>query len=152
MTIQTSYLKQGFNPIALAKTISMATALLRPHKALFEAIAFRGVSGALVAPAVAAKLGKSLIVVRKAEARHSPYEVEGEDSIRSYLIIDDQIAGGGTIREIHHQVMILTKQQAKCAGYLMWYQTPHDKGYRELWLQKLENPTGKTFYISPLVV
>ena len=43
-----------------------------------DAIAFRGMSGALVGPMVALELGKEFIMVRKRNANsHSSYMVEG---------------------------------------------------------------------------
>lgn len=67
----------------------------------FDALAFRGMSGALIAPAIAMRLNKSLILVRKDEDNtHSNQSVEGDRTARTYIIIDDFQATGDTARKI----------------------------------------------------
>lgn len=71
----------------------------------FDAIAFTGLSGAVLASAVAMRMNKLLYCVRKSgENRHSDYDVEGPLGALRYVIIDDLIQTGGTIRRIISQV------------------------------------------------
>jgi len=69
----------------------------------FDAIAFRGASGMMIAPMVAHTLKKDFILVRKElseEKRHSYYELEGKETVSNYIIIDDGIDEGNTINKI----------------------------------------------------
>jgi hypothetical protein len=68
----------------------------------FGSIAFRGMSGAMIAPSVADALGKSLIAVRKqGESSHASVNVEAESGIEpGYIIVDDFISTGATIDAI----------------------------------------------------
>jgi len=66
----------------------------------FDAIAFRGMSGAMVAPILAHLLGKTLIMVRKGENCHSCHGVEGDAGADSYIIVDDFLSTGDTIEQI----------------------------------------------------
>lgn len=70
----------------------------------FDAIAFMGTSGALVAPMLAAKMKKGLILVRKGGPRsngsHSASVVEGALDSKRYVIVDDFICSGRTVKSI----------------------------------------------------
>jgi adenine/guanine phosphoribosyltransferase-like PRPP-binding protein len=84
----------------------------------FDAIAFSGMSGALIGPPVALKLGKSMILVRKdSDDTHSDYKVEGDCSVRRYVILDDFIRSGGTKNHIKERVEAFTNG-AECLGVL----------------------------------
>ncbi len=71
----------------------------------FEAIAFRGMSGALMAPLVAEAMNKKLILVRKdrkIERTHSHAKVEGVKIPigTRYIILDDFVSSGETVEII----------------------------------------------------
>lgn len=84
----------------------------------FDAIAFRGMSGAVAAPTIALALHKNLILVRKDEEKtHSTYVVEGCNSTLRYVIIDDFMVTGDTVRAIRKQVFKFAPQ-AQCIGVL----------------------------------
>jgi orotate phosphoribosyltransferase len=71
----------------------------------FDAIAFRGMSGALIAPLLAHKLGKTLIMVRKRGVDcHSGHCVEGDRGARRWIIVDDFISSGHTVETIKEEV------------------------------------------------
>lgn len=72
----------------------------------FDSIAFTGMSGALVAPIVAIKMNKPLIMVRKEQDtdNHSHKKVEGFIDAKKYVIIDDCIASGKTRNHIKKMV------------------------------------------------
>jgi len=65
----------------------------------FSSIAFRGMSGALIVPALALCLRKHITLVRK-EASHSNYAVEGCVGGKGFIIVDDLISTGDTIEKI----------------------------------------------------
>ena len=67
----------------------------------FEAIAFTGISGAILAPIVAHELGVGLIAVRKpgTECLHTLRFCEGVEGV-PYLILDDHQTSGRTVRLI----------------------------------------------------
>jgi hypoxanthine phosphoribosyltransferase len=71
----------------------------------FDSIVFRGMSGAVIAPSIADKLNKDLILCRKSEERHSFHDIEYVGSnIGSYIIIDDLICSGKTILAITEMI------------------------------------------------
>jgi hypoxanthine phosphoribosyltransferase len=77
---------------------------IRAQKLKFDAIAFTGLSGALIAPLVADKLKKPIIAVRKEKTTHSDCFVEGCFSGKKYIIVDDQISTGATIKSIKDKI------------------------------------------------
>lgn len=85
----------------------------------FDAIAFRGTSGAAMAYPLSYLMNIPLICVRKsAEPSHGSL-VEGNTGINSYLILDDLISEGKTIRAI---VKAIQKENfsAECVGILLY--------------------------------
>jgi adenine/guanine phosphoribosyltransferase-like PRPP-binding protein len=71
----------------------------------FEAIAFSGNSGALLAAPLALALDKGLILVRKPDTEcHSDYKVEGLKEASTYIIVDDFVASGSTVEFIRRRV------------------------------------------------
>lgn len=104
--IHADYLDNQLNGTALAGTIDEVVATLEKVKDKFDVIAFRGMSGALVAPAVAARLGKDLIMVRKTtDNSHSYLATEGRVNCKSFVIIDDFAQSGETVRTIFREVL-----------------------------------------------
>jgi hypothetical protein len=66
-----------------------------------DMIAVRGVSGMVIGAIVAERLGANLIVIRKpGESTHSSYPYAGEFVGNSYVIIDDFIDTGDTVKQI----------------------------------------------------
>jgi adenine/guanine phosphoribosyltransferase-like PRPP-binding protein len=89
----------------------------------FDAIAVSGVSGLLIGPSVADRLGKKLIVVRKDADRknsHALVIVEADKFISDYLnftyiVIDDLIDSGSTLNRIIDKINY-RYPYAKCVG------------------------------------
>jgi len=80
--------------------------LIKQSGIKFDAIAYRGHSGSLIAAPLAFILKKSLILVRKpSDARHSPFAVEGctKKNCR-YIIVDDFICNGHTVEAIREEI------------------------------------------------
>src|ERR1700676_3614538 len=88
--IRSDYLGEVFNPKKLKAFLKLAVPLVKKYD--FQSFAFRGISGALIAPLLAHKTEKTLIVVRKPkpdESSHSGYPVEGDLNAQRYIIVDD---------------------------------------------------------------
>lgn len=80
------------------QTIETIVSNLTPHKDLFDSIAIRGMSGAMVGPIVAAKLGKEITIIRKPGTSHAD-EITGLIGGK-YIILDDFIEYGDTVQII----------------------------------------------------
>lgn len=98
--IRSAYLSDLLTPQGLSRTIKQVVQRLRPLRHDFDSIAFRGNSGSLVAPAVALRLRKPLILVRRGEDCHSHLPVEGNLATERYAIIDDLVSTGTTVQSI----------------------------------------------------
>ncbi len=98
--ISSSYLDVAFDPRKSDATIKGIITLISKAKIQFDTVVFRGMSGALIAPIVAHKLGKNLILCRKkSDDSHSGQGIcEGWRGNCQYIIIDDFICSGATIR------------------------------------------------------
>ncbi len=103
-------------PPRLLKAVEKCIKIIRRKKLTFDAIAFRGLSGAVVAPLVALKLRKTLIAVRKTKS-HGLGPVAGDLAARSYIIVDDLISSGTTVRKI---VKALKCREAECKGVVLY--------------------------------
>lgn len=87
-------------------------------KIKFDSIAVKGNSGTLVAGALSIRLKRNLVLVRKNDGSHSgrsmegfysssskgPFAIDEDDKHIRYIIIDDLIATGDTILEIHSKL------------------------------------------------
>lgn len=121
-----SYMTRNLQLAHVNERIPVAVEFLSQFE--FDAIAFRGMSGALVAPIIARELGKTLICVRKPDEKcHSSRLVEGDSGARSYVIIDDFIDYGTTVRKIFTAVGEFAPQ-AKCLGTFQFARCMYDDG------------------------
>lgn len=114
--ICSEHMQKFLEPKVLADHIELAIQALLKHD--FDSLAFRGMSGAVIAPTVAIALQKELLLVRKPdESAHSYHDVEGNVSSRKYIIIDDFIASGETAQAIRRAIRSFAPK-AKCLGVL----------------------------------
>jgi adenine/guanine phosphoribosyltransferase-like PRPP-binding protein len=121
------HLERGLNPDLRRMTVENVVRILRHYD--FDAIAFSGLSGALIVPTVAMLMNKTLLAVRKdKDACHSGRLVEGDHNARRYIIVDDMISSGDTVRSIVGKISEAVPN-AHCLGCL---------GY--LWLTKTADP------------
>jgi hypothetical protein len=128
VNIHSDYLNDCFRN--LDAKVKETVKKLKPHADRFEAIAVRGVSGLLVGPMVASKLGKPWCVIRKpGEGSHSGHKsVEGWLNFKTYLIIDDLIASGGTLKLIQQTLLDHARayphkwenSPPECVGYYLY--------------------------------
>lgn len=115
-----SYHTTIFNPKKLKRAVSKTVALLRKlqPKLKFDAIAFRGQSGAGVAYPVSIQTGVPLVLVRKNESSHG-YDIEGPNKIvKRYIIIDDFVSTGATVRAITRALGL--EGDCKCVGIVAY--------------------------------
>lgn len=67
----------------------------------FDSIAFIGMSGALLAPTLAYVMNKELIALRKQPSNsHSFHSIEGYAATKKYIVVDDFICTGETLRDV----------------------------------------------------
>lgn len=67
----------------------------------FDTIAFSGISGAIVAPMIALWMNKHLLLVRKKnDDTHSRLMVEGYYGVKKFIVVDDFVSSGTTLRRI----------------------------------------------------
>lgn len=124
-----SYLFRALDPGARKVMISSIINVLSEHE--FDAVAFRGISGALVAPIIAYEMGKTVLAVRKLTRKdndhcHSHHKVEGDIAARRYVVIDDCISSGNTLREILAEIA-KAAPLAECIGIVRY-----DRSIQEL--------------------
>lgn len=129
--IESGYLSYAFSPTNLPIIVNETVKFLRRQQNLknrqpFNAIVVRGVSGMLVGSPVAYRMKLPLVVVRKSDGNHSGQSVEGFRYIENYVVIDDFVASGDTIREIREKVGIFTNRQAKMTGLVCYAGYPSD--------------------------
>jgi len=116
------HLEKGLDPTKRQETVQICVNILKHYE--FDAIAFRGLSGALFAPTVAMLMDKSLLAVRKDEQSHSFRMVEGDHAAGRYVILDDFISSGETVRNIVEEIHNVMPW-AQCIGILQYlWKTP----------------------------
>lgn len=127
--VHASYLSNVLDPSKREGVISdlVVCMLQEQSKGLrFQAVAFTGISGALVAPVVADRVRVGLIAVRKYEKSHSYLQVEGlgEPTVQHYVIVDDCICSGVTISNILNSIS-KTKgfESCICRGIFLYNQS-----------------------------
>lgn len=116
------HLEKMLDTEKLKMTIEKCIRVLTKQKgnmAVFDAIAFSGMSGALIAPSIAMRMNKSLIMVRKpSDNTHSQFRIEGDKSARRYIVLDDFISLGKTVRRIVEGVQTFCRETPYCVGVL----------------------------------
>ena len=79
----------------------------------------------MVGPSVADRLGKNLILVRQNKGSHSDYLVEGPKDGR-YVIIDDLVDTGRTVKRIVHGIHNRLCQYSQCVGMVLYHSSARD--------------------------
>jgi adenine/guanine phosphoribosyltransferase-like PRPP-binding protein len=117
------------------KIIIKAVCDLRKLEDNFDSIACCGVSGLMVVPQIAELLNKNIVIIRKQnEKRYSDFYIEGVSPFR-YVIIDDLICSGNTIKWINN-VIHEDNPKARCVG--LYCYLPEECSYTK--------DTSKLFY------
>ena len=99
-----NYFATALAPWLIGPIVEWTCAAILLHAPDAQAVAFRGMSGAAVAPLVAYRLGLNPLGVRKGESSHGgdtfyPEGLSGE-KISRYVIVDDFVSSGSTVLEI----------------------------------------------------
>jgi len=97
-------------------------------KQSFTGMVFRGLSGAALAYPLSARLHIPLICVRKCSEDSHGFDVEGpQTNVRRYIIIDDFIGSGATIKALIDAMDKQNKQgnpgkhnRVRCSGIVLY--------------------------------
>ena len=104
-SIKASYSGYILDSRTLSQIVTEITRKLSRRRDQFDVIAVRGMSGSIVGGAVAVRLQKNLLIVRKkGESPNTLRTVEGDYSAKKYIIIDDMICTGDTINIIRNEI------------------------------------------------
>jgi len=108
------HLRKALDPCWLREKIESAVKVLQNKE--FDSIAISGLSGLTFGSILAFQLNKPLIVVRKPHDTtiHGARRIEGNQGSKKYLIVDDCISTGHTIKFITEQ--IYSKTKSVCTG------------------------------------
>lgn len=119
--IETDYLGKIYGGEFL-KLVPKAVKRLRAYrkKNPFDAIAFTGSSGAGLAFPLSYFLKVPLIHVRKKDKNHYGEAIEGTISSKRYLIVDDFIESGNSIRRIIKSINSNYEHQAIPVGIFLY--------------------------------
>jgi orotate phosphoribosyltransferase len=101
-----SYLEKVMTFKNRVKTLKSAKKVIKKKIGMkFDTIAVTGVSGLVFGTVLAHELKKNLCVVRKQDGSHSHLKVEsGQSGQGRYIIVDDLIESGNTIRRINSEI------------------------------------------------
>ena len=111
----------------------------------FDSIICSGTSGLLVVPQIAEILNKNIVIVRKSnDSCYSDFLIEGVAPYR-YIIVDDLICSGKTIRHIMTTIKEETPR-AICVGVYCYM--PEESAYRGDDGDKLFYRDFKTQYLN----
>ena len=131
----TGYLSPMFKEDKRAAILDWIREILaKPELEGVTAVAVRGMSGVIVGSIVSHVFGLKLIVIRKPEEHsHASYKVEGitDDPNLKYIIIDDLVSSGTTVKTILQRVRT-ANCDAKCIALLLYFS----------WKCDLENCNG----------
>jgi adenine/guanine phosphoribosyltransferase-like PRPP-binding protein len=101
--MRSSYLSDYLDPTFLFVAVTRMAKILSQYD--YDALAFSGNSGALIAAPLSLATGKPLLLVRKYMSNcHAGFRVEGLGKIHRYVIVDDFIDTGNTVRRIRRAV------------------------------------------------
>ena len=134
-TIQSDYLNRVYEVKLFVKVVDQAVKTLTAFrkKNHFDAIAFTGTSGAALAYPLSIKMKVPLICVRKSvKDNHYGSKLEGCTNARTYIIVDDFIASGSTMKKIQKAVKDHTGEYgadpAKLVGVYLYAQKSYKGG------------------------
>lgn len=122
--IHSEYLQEIFQPEEYKKTIEWVKKALKKFE--FDAIAFRGTSGSAIAFPLSYELGIPLLYVRKDSSHHCS-GIEGFVDCKRYVIIDDMVSSGETIKIIQDTIQTPSGFWGKrssvpqCVGAIFYY-------------------------------
>lgn len=134
---QSSYNGEVYSPNIYGHLVDhVASVLVSGRKELkFDAIAFRGMSGAAIAYPVSYLTRIPLICTRKSAENSHGYDVEGPAiEVHKYIILDDFISTGNTIAQIVRSISVQksysfgvdSQTPPKCVGIYLYLKPDRD--------------------------
>jgi len=118
--IGATYLRPAMDRSTRKDTIERLDGEIRHSGIEFDGIAFRGLSGALVAPTLSDRFNVPMICVRKRDGNHGGYSLEGDTRVKRYIIVDDMIASGVTCSTIINEIAASNLFAAQCVGIFLY--------------------------------
>lgn len=117
--MKTEYLHNALSLSKRKSAISKLVKTIKDSKIKFDAVAFTGMSGAMIAPVVADKLKKDLVLVRKNNDNcHSNLRVEMSDKkSKKVVFVDDCISSGDTVNRV---IQELKSYNIECDGVFLY--------------------------------
>lgn len=119
-----SYLDKVYDPKGYPRLVERVIKRVEKlrKKLKFDTIAFRGSSGAAMAFPVACRLRLKLAHVHKTKSHaYRQGDVEGTDEARRFLIIDDFVESGSTLKKIVQSMdRAYGLKNALCVGVLLY--------------------------------
>src|ERR1700686_5496923 len=130
VNISSDYLYPVFDPTQFPGTVNKMVTKIKSFqkKHKIDAIAFTGTSGSAVAYPLSYKLKIPLICIRKEKTNHTHYKYEGRYNASTYIIVDDFISTGATIKTIKKQVREISRQ-SKLLGIFLYNASMFDPGH-----------------------
>lgn len=119
----------GYRPATTAKNLIMATERFEEIRKLvdFDSIAFTGSSGCAIAfPLLIKNKNLGMLYIRKAgESSHgSAIEYTAKNPVEKYIIVDDFVDSGATVRRIVRKINTFSAnhgvQAPECVGVFIW--------------------------------
>lgn len=123
--VRSQYLTDLFRPEYRTQIINRSVSKINQLYLDFDAVVFTGNSGALIVPEIAIALNKPFTLVRKETNSHSCFLVEGFIMFNKYLIIDDFVESGNTVRNIIKEINKNLLGFKECIG-VFTYNNPSD--------------------------
>src|SRR5574343_392632 len=103
--IRTSYLNGIFNNNLFKKNVKDITDFLKTRAKEFDGFVIRGMSSAIITGAVAARLRKPVVLIRKDDdSTHSETKIEGYNNVKRYVFIHDFISIGQTVDIVRNKM------------------------------------------------
>ena len=146
-------------PDKLAERFERAKQAFRVNDFQFDTIAFSGCSGTMFGPMLALHLNKEMILVRKEQdctssdkklrklqglVNHSQRRVEGYTECKRYIIVDDQVSMGDTVKRMAKEIRAFAPD-AQCMAVYQYFEanflTPHRGGG---YIQEIFQPPAKS--------
>ena len=114
-----AYLFDVYSPKEYKKIVARVTKAIRKQKKIlkFQAIAFTGSSGAALAYPISFITKIPLIHVRKGKSHGNSIE-GGNHDIERYVILDDLIDTGATVKRIFNKIK--QEGEVECVGILLY--------------------------------
>lgn len=113
----------------------------------FRSIVCTGLSGMMIAPVVAERLGARLVIVRKDESSHGS-DIETSGIIGSYIILDDFIETGATLDRVIEKINDNGYLMGECVGAFLYRQdskyrvTEYKERNPDLWVEYNKTRNG----------